>query len=355
MSLAEFSSVSDAGGPVPARRAAAPVAAMPPLAMPRPLVMPPPLPSRNYFLRHWRGESSLPFAYWVNGALAGIGFVVALVMLFVLCVNLLPVRPQNYFPLFSAIYASLVIVAIWQIVGIWRSATRYRVGGKRFWGGLAKCVMVIAVNLHAWAGYAAVPRLSVLYEVVRGDSLLGQHTFTVSDDGDTLEFSGGITFGVAEELKERLDAMDHVKTVKLNSHGGRSAEAEEMADLIKARGLSTEVTQSCLSACTTVFLGGRERILLGSARIGFHQPTARIGFDEPTAALNAEQQARLMRLGLSQEFAVRANQAPPHSMWYPERAELLREKVVTRIVDAEPAEQGTRSLRHAEAGGRIIR
>src|SRR5207237_432495 len=162
-----------------------------------------------------------------------------------------------------------------------------------FWGGLAKCVMLFAVSMHAWASYAALPRLRVLYESVQGDAVIGPHAFAVTDNGETLEFSGGITFGVASEFEARLDAMDHVKTVVLNSHGGRSIEAERMADLIKARGLSTSVTQSCLSACPTVFLGGRERILLSSARIGFHQPTARIGFDEPTAALNAEQEARL--------------------------------------------------------------
>jgi hypothetical protein len=343
MSPAEFSCVSDAPGPAPAWLVAAP----------RPLVMPPPLPSRNYFVRHWRGERSLPFAYWVNGALVGIGFFVALVVLLVLCIDLdlLTPRPQAFFRAFSAVYASMVIVAIWQIVGIWRSAARYRVGGKRFWGGLAKCAMLFAVGLHAWASYVTVPRLRGIYEVVREDAAIGGHAFTVTDNGDTLVFSGGITFGVASELEARLDAMDHVKTVMLNSHGGRSTEAEQMANLIKAHGLSTAVTQSCLSACPTVFLGGRERILLGSARIGFHQPTARVGFDEPTASLNAEQEARLVRLGLSQEFAARANQAPPHRMWYPERAELLREKVATKIVDAEPAEHATRSLRRAEAGG----
>src|SRR5437868_13093666 len=113
MSLADFSSVSDAGGPAPGWLTIARVAALLPPAMPRSLVMPPPLPSLHYLLRHWRGASSLPIAYWVNGALVGIGFVVALVVLFVLCCDLLAPRPQTYFRLFSATYASIVIVAIW--------------------------------------------------------------------------------------------------------------------------------------------------------------------------------------------------------------------------------------------------
>ena len=30
--------------------------------------------SRNYFLRHWRGELSLPVTYWINNILASPGF-----------------------------------------------------------------------------------------------------------------------------------------------------------------------------------------------------------------------------------------------------------------------------------------
>src|SRR5215470_18928631 len=36
---------------------------------------------RNYFIRHWRGELSLPVSYWLNGLLATV-FTVALTLLF---------------------------------------------------------------------------------------------------------------------------------------------------------------------------------------------------------------------------------------------------------------------------------
>lgn len=100
---------------------------------------------QNYFLRHWRGELSLPVAYWVNGVLAliipsaagaafrvliqrgelhaGAPIVVALIGLFGLAVG----------------------VTVWQCVGVWRSATRYERSGRKFWGGCAKVAVVIGV------------------------------------------------------------------------------------------------------------------------------------------------------------------------------------------------------------------
>jgi GYF domain 2 len=54
------------GGPPPAPTDAPPAA-------PEPALAPPPVPGKparaneNYLVRHWRGELSLPMAYWVNG------------------------------------------------------------------------------------------------------------------------------------------------------------------------------------------------------------------------------------------------------------------------------------------------
>src|SRR5206468_2180584 len=55
-------------------------------------------------------------------------------------------------------------------------------------------------------------------------------------------------------------------------------------------------------------------------------------------AVIAHEQARLQSFGLSKDFAERANAAPPTAMWYPEKAELLREHVVTRVMEV-PAQK----------------
>jgi hypothetical protein len=110
-----------------------------------------------------------------------------------------------------------------------------------------------------------------------------------------------------------------------------------MSDLIRVRGLNTFVAQDCMSACTIVFLGGKERMIFPSARIGFHQPAFRGMTAASRAAAIATEQARLQRFGLSREFAVRANTATPSGMWFPAHDELVREKVVTRVVQPQPA------------------
>ncbi len=178
-----------------------------------------------------------------------------------------------------------------------------------------------------------VPQLAGIYEIVSGDAHVGPHEFHVLANGQTLEFSGGITFGVTQELERFLDAKAGVRTVRLNSNGGRILEAQRMSDLISSRNLATFVARDCLSACTIVFLGGKERFMLPTARLGFHQPAFRgMTASDRRAAIATEQQRLQQRFGLSAAFAARANSAPPGDMWYPDKDELMRERVVTRLV-----------------------
>ena len=45
-----------------------------------------------------------------------------------------------------AVFGLLEVVAVWQLVGIWRSADRHPDrGGRRFWAGVAKVMVFIAV------------------------------------------------------------------------------------------------------------------------------------------------------------------------------------------------------------------
>jgi hypothetical protein len=75
--------------------------------------------------------------------------------------------------------------------------------------------------------------------------------------------------------------------------------------------------------------------MLPTARLGFHQPAFRgMTASDRRAAIAAEQQRLQQRFGLSAAFAARANSAPPGGMWYPDKDELMRERVVTRLVSS---------------------
>jgi hypothetical protein len=314
---------------------AQPSAAAPPPAV----VLPPPLPRpANYFVRHWRGELSLPVSYWVNGTALGAGLGVAIAVVGHLLYERGSEYPALWLGSVIAIWASIVLLRIWVTVGVWRSASRYRALGKSFWGGAAKVTTALGVAYLAYSClFVAAPQIAGVYEIVSGDTRLGPHQFRVLLNGQMLEFSGGITFGVAKELEGFLNAMSDLKVVRLNSIGGRMNEAQKMADLIKARGLATFVKDTCVSACTVVFLGGKERgLFTGGGKLGFHQASFR-GMTAADRSSSIEREiARLQRFGLSRSFAERAMKTPPSGMWYPDKDELLREKVVTRLYAPPP-------------------
>jgi hypothetical protein len=308
-------------------------------ATPPPL--PPPLPkppSQNYFARHWRGELSLPVSYWLNGILGGVAIGAMIAALGIVIARRDDAKPLLWLVALGGIWLCVLLFTTWQAVGVWRSATRYKRSGKSFWGVAAKTMIVIGV-IQTAASFATVgaPQLAGIFEIVTGDSEVGPHQFHILANGQMLEFSGGITFGVASEMAGFLDAMSGVKTIRLNSIGGRIREAQRMADIIKARALSTFVVRDCLSACTIVFLGGKERYLLSTARLGFHQPAFRGMTTSERRGTIAEEIQRLQRFGLSKAFAERANTATPSGMWYPDKDELLREHVVTKVIAPNPA------------------
>ena len=304
-----------------------------------PTALPPPLPpqavrSRNYLVRHWRGELSLPVSYWLNGTVSGlvVGLVIGSMAYLINWQG--DAEPVVWLSTLIASWILAALLTIWQAVGVWRAAIRYRQSGKDFWGGVAQMLTVAGLLVFPYDfATIGVPQLSGIYEIVSGDAHVGPHEFHVLANGQTLEFSGGITFGVTQELERFLNAMAGVRTVRLNSNGGRILEAQRMSDLISSRNLATFVARDCLSACTIVFLGGNERFMLPTARLGFHQPAFRgMTASDRHAAIATERQRLQQRFGLSAAFAARANSAPPGGMWYPDKDELMRERVVTRLV-----------------------
>jgi len=292
--------------------------------------------SRNYIARHWRGELPLPVSYWVNGLLANILAGIAVIALsrgfdfkdeFDRGVALFTI---------TVIWVVTFLIALWQLVGNWRSATNYQ-QIKRFWGGATKFVIVIgAARLVVAFGQTGFPQLQEFVQIYQGDARLGTHTFKVIKEGRGLSFTGGITFGVANEFGRFLKAMPNIRMVLLDSVGGRVYEAARIGDLIKSRGLDTRVARQCMSACTTIFLSGRERTVSSKARLGFHQPDFPGLTESERATLIFNEEARLKNSGVTGEFARKANLASPADIWFPTMSELVAGGVVTNVSDLSP-------------------
>lgn len=152
------------------------------------------------------------------------------------------------------------------------------------------------------------------------------------DDGITAAFHGPVTFESAALLLRLLQAQPQVSRLRLDSEGGYLVPALRLAALLQPLRLATYVEGECLSACTLLFLSGRERILAGGS-LGFHR-----GWQEgetvespATQDSNRAMRRRLLQRGVAAAFVERVLATPGEAMWYPSAQELLDGGVVTAL------------------------
>jgi hypothetical protein len=286
---------------------------------------------RSYFIRHWRGQLSLPVSYWINSVLGTVS------VLFVSTLVGALVQPTEslltWAFLIFTVWIFAIVVTIWQLVGVWRSAGNHKSrGGSGFWAGAARFMVCLGfLSLAGTLFNNAIPQLAGVLRIAAGDKETGDHTLKILRDGTELEFSGGITFGIADEVQRILDIAPSIKVIHLNSSGGRVAEARKLRDLISERRLITYTSTTCASACTIAFLGGRQRYMAADARIGFHQVDFPGLSREELIAENENERRRLIEQGVPAWFADRAYSTPNNSMWWPSADILMQANVVTEV------------------------
>jgi hypothetical protein len=158
-------------------------------------------------------------------------------------------------------------------------------------------------------------------------------------DGQSVQLSGRIDFGITDALGELLSQASGVRTIRLESSGGHVPEARGLAVVIRAAGLDTATDGFCASACTVAFVSGRTRYLAAGGRLGFHSYRLRGAglaalFLDPEAQLHQDLEAFRMR-GVSEAFTARVAATPHEEMWFPSHEELLEARVVDVL--GEPA------------------
>ena len=155
---------------------------------------------------------------------------------------------------------------------------------------------------------------------------------TLSPDGKAILVSGMIEPGAAYRFEVILDAVPSIEKVSLMSQGGSIDEATKIYQSIKVRGLETYVDQYCMSACTMLFLGGRQRSATPQAKIGFHQPYFIADKSLPNAAIVASMRRFYDEANVRPSFTDKSMKTPSNGMWYPSFDELLAANVVTNRV-----------------------
>ena len=329
-----------------------PAAPAPPLGDPATSVASAPSTSsgarrRSYFVRHWRGELSLPVSYWVNFVLGGLaGFAVGAGAS---AVTVDMRDPRLVLAIGLAIIAFGLSLPVWQIVGVWRSAGHHRArGGRRFWAVTARVLMALGVlRVGGVVANDVVPQLPIFWAIAVGDRGM-TNELRVLDNGSELLFAGRIGFGLTGEIRALLDEHPEIRRLQLSSVGGRVLEARRLHDFIRSRGLDTYAAGLCASACTIAFMGGTQRLVAPEARLGFHQGNIPGGTAADLARQNRRDKSLLIEDGVDRDFVERAYATPNAEVWYPTREELLRARIVTGIVRADG--EGRKGPAGGEAG-----
>jgi membrane-bound ClpP family serine protease len=114
-----------------------------------------------------------------------------------------------------------------------------------------------------------------------------------------------------------VSALQNEQTiVLLNSPGGAIGTAIEIGKIIKQRGFKTAVPdfERCLSACALIWLAGKERLVGGSASIGFHSTRPALTSFETSYRGNAAVEGYLAYALNRPELTAYVNKASPRSM-----------------------------------------
>jgi len=191
-----------------------------------------------------------------------------------------------------------------------------------------------AVSVAAIGGLLydrALPSIAELWEIYGGDEELGELDVSVGNDGTTLYVQGAYGTGSADLVRQALGDNPGIRRVVLAGPGGRIGPAFAINRLIRDRKLATHVETACASACTIAFLGGNDRSIASTGRLGFHQGSfPGLGANDMYES-NRDMRRFLIASGVTPAFATRAIDTPPDEIWTPSPQELLAGKVVSRI------------------------
>jgi ATP-dependent protease ClpP protease subunit len=225
----------------------------------------------SYFGRHWRGENSLAWAYWINLFLLNV----------VTTISVTIIQKQTDFldewvP-WALLSISTIGIAVWSCVGVWRSASvsidsaKIKIPKRNtFWAYAAKTMVVIGVlqTLAVWV--PTVKDLSTFYELSKSDI---NTQFFIQEGGKTdIVFTGYINSSSVDAVKKAFQADKDRTTLVINSPGGVLLDAYKLADFVEQKKILVAARGDCQSACILVLAAAETAVVTPETRLVFHHP-----------------------------------------------------------------------------------
>jgi hypothetical protein len=127
----------------------------------------------------------------------------------------------------------------------------------------------------------------------------------------SVTLSGAIQFGDEWKFINVVRDLGKV-TVRLNSQGGKIEPAMKIGFEVRSWQMTTEVVDTCQSACALIWVAGVDRRLPLETSLGFHQPHNQDGSASVEGIKRIEEYLRF--LGYGEDTVRFAVQMPPQGM-----------------------------------------
>jgi len=232
-----------------------------------------------------------------------------------------------------------IAILPWQIVGTVRTLIRHTKDRKKVIFSLF-IIIFLLLELTAFSRMLFLSQQKLIDGVYLSVSSYAKGGYEVTVDEsyeNTILVKGEFNRGISKELESILESNPQTKTITFNSPGGLEFEARNVSLIIKERGLNTYVPEYCVSACVSAFIGGKKRQMSSKAILGFHQGSPSLNknkFSEEEIKDKLYDTIKFYKQqGIDKEFVKRFYRTPPDEMWYPRIQELLKQGIVTEILD----------------------
>ena len=229
--------------------------------------------SNSYIGRHWRGENSLAWAYWINLFLLNLVTVILITM----------IQKQTDFldewvP-WALLSISTIGISVWSCVGVWRSATvsidraKIKIPKRNaFWAYTAKAMVVIGVLQMLAVWIPTVKDLGTFYEL-RNSDINTQFFIQYAAESDVI-LNGYINSKSVEAVIKAFNDDPKRTALVMNSPGGLLINAYDLADFVGAQKLLVAAKGDCSSSCLLILGAAETALVTADTKLTFHHPEA---------------------------------------------------------------------------------
>lgn len=281
-----------------------------------------------YLKKHWRGEFSLAWSFWIN--IFAVNIAWWMIHQGVIGLKLIdhPVHLSRW--LLCTFLFWVILVYPWQVVGLARSAI------KRWQTAKVGPILAIAViAFSGWSNTQNVKRDWESYHIYWRTGFTadpyGSYRISVVEGKPLIHVQGLLGYGIHQELKAVANSNEHITGIVIDSAGGRTYEARLMAGLVEEHGWNTYSLIGCHSACGLVFAAGTNRYMTEGTRFGFHQYTAPAVLGDVEKEYIQDRSYYLSK-NVSKEFVDQIFETPHQSLWMPTELELKQSGFVHSIL-----------------------